>query len=92
MIKVLTVSLLAATSITALAHPPHGANFYYQQRYYGNSGDWVAPAILGGLVVYAATRPQVVAPPAPVVVTPVCGPWVEIRNPDGTVTQSRTCQ
>lgn len=91
MLKVLAVSLLAVTSITALAHPPHGPNIYYQQRYYNNSGDWIAPAILGGLVVYAATRPAVVVQPAPPL-PPTCGPWVEIRNPDGTVTQSRTCQ
>ena len=90
MTKVLAAGLLAVTSITALAHPPHSAHMHFQHRYSGNSGDWVAPAILGGLVVYAATRPAVVVQPPPP--PPTCGPWVEIRNPDGTVTQSRTCQ
>ena len=91
MYKVLAIGALALATLTAQAHGPHGPNVYCQQRYYGGS-DWVAPAILGGLVVYAATRPGVVQPTQPVVVVPVCGPWVEIRNADGTVTQSRTCQ
>ena len=90
--KVLIAATIALTSLSSMAHGFNGPYVRYEHRYYGGGNDWVAPAILGGLVVYAATRPQVVAPPAPVVVTPVCGPWVEIRNPDGTVTQSRTCQ
>jgi len=87
MYRVLAIGALTLATLTAQAHSPHGPNVYHQHRYYGSGNDWVAPAILGGLVVYAATRPAVVQPPPP-----ACGPWVEIRNADGTVTQSRTCQ
>ena len=90
MYRVLAIGVLALATLTAQAHGPHGPNVYYQHRYYGGGSDWVTPAILGGLVVYAATRPVVVQPPPPP--PPACGPWVEIRNADGTVTQSRTCQ
>ena len=86
--KVLIAGILIVSSIAAQAHGPHGGGAYYPYRYYNNSADWIAPAVLSGLLVYAATRPVVAQPPAP----PTCGPWVEIRNPDGTVTQSRTCQ
>jgi hypothetical protein len=62
----------------------------------GYGWGWVAPAIIGGVVTYEVTRPTVVLPPTPTVVTvqptvPVCGGWVEVRNPDGTITQTRTC-
>lgn len=91
--KVLIAGVLALASVSALAHGPHGPRGYYAYHHYDNSAGWVAPAILGGLVVYAATRPPVVvAPPQPVIVQPTCGPWIEIRNADGTVTQTRTCQ
>lgn len=88
--KILVATVLMLTSLMTLAHGPHGPQVYYQYRQHDNN--WVAPAILGGLIVYAATRPTVVVQqPAPVPI-PVCGPWIEIRNSDGTITQSRTCQ
>ena len=93
--KVLIAGAVALASLTAQADPyrHHGHGPHIQYRYVDRGSDWIAPAILGGLVVYAATRPPVVAaPPPPVIVAPTCGPWVEIRNADGTVTQTRTCQ
>lgn len=92
--KVLIAGAVALASLTAQADPYyyHGHGPHIQYRYVDRGSDWVAPAILGGLVVYAATRPPVVVQQPPVVVAPTCGPWVEIRNADGTVTQTRTCQ
>lgn len=57
--KKLVAILLIAFSFTAQAqHRPH--------PHYGyNSWGWVAPAIIGGAIVYGVTRP---APPAPSVV------------------------
>lgn len=93
MYKVLIAGAVALATMSAQAHGPHGPYVYYEHRHYDRGSDWIAPAILGGLVVYAATRPPVVvAAPQPVIVTPTCGPWVEIRSADGTVTQTRTCQ
>lgn len=58
--KKLIAFILVALSIPAMAqhrHHHHGG--------YGYGWGWVAPAVIGGAVVYAATRP---APPPPSVV------------------------
>ena len=69
----------------------------------GNSWNWVAPAIIGGVIAYEITKPrppqtvivqqppQYVTPPT-IVTTEVCSPWTQIVNIDGTVTYTRTCQ
>ena len=88
--------LLIFASTTAMAQHHHG---YWR---HGNGGwNWVAPAIIGGVIGYeiAQPRPPVVViqqPPTyvtpPVVVTTdVCSPWTQIVNNDGTVTYTRTC-
>ena len=68
--KLLAVLTLCVASTGAFAqHYHHG----YRGGYgYGGWG-WVAPAVIGGAVVYAATRPPVVVqqtPPPVVVVQP----------------------
>jgi len=53
-----------AFSVSAMAQYPH-----HNHRYGGyNSWGWVAPAVISGAVVYAATRPQVVVQQPPVIV------------------------
>ena len=84
--------------LTAFGAQAHGYNHHGHHGGYG--WGWVAPAVIGGAVVYAATRPPVYVQQQPVVVQqpPVyvqgqnCTPWTEIRNPDGSVTYQRTCQ
>ena len=61
--KKLIALVLTLLSITAMAQHRHGHhNGYHQHR--GHGWGWVAPALIGGAIVYGATRP---APPPPVV-------------------------
>jgi hypothetical protein len=92
--KLIAILLLAATS-SAFAHGPHG----YWRPHGGGGWGWVAPVVIGGAIGYELARPPVVVQPQPVIVQPPpvvvqqqnCSPWTEIRNPDGTVTVTRTC-
>lgn len=89
--KILTV-LLLTVSATAFAHGPHG----YWRHQGGGSWGWVAPVIIGGAIGYEIGRPAqpvIVTQQPPVIIqqTQNCSPWTEIRNPDGTITVTRTC-
>jgi len=53
---------LAAFSVSA-QHHGHG-HYRHGHRHYG----WIVPAVIGGAVVYAATRPPVVVQQPPIVV------------------------
>lgn len=93
--KFLAVLLLATTT----ASFAHGYNGYYRHHHHGGHGwGWVGPALIGGAVVYAATRPTVVVQQPPVVLEQPtvimqqnCTPWVRVQNLDGSVTLTRTC-
>ena len=96
--KLLAALTLVAVSSTASAHGWEGGHYYHGG---GGGWGWVAPAVIGGVVVYEATRPPVYVQPAPPVVVqqqPVivqgqnCSPWTQIQNPDGSITTTRTCQ
>ena len=64
--KRLIALLLISLSASAMAqHYHHGG---YRGGGYGGGWGWVAPAVIGGAVVYAATRPQVVVQQPPVIV------------------------
>ena len=67
--KILVSILLISTVIPALAHGPHHGGHYH-----GSGWGWVAPALIGGAVVYAATRPVYTPPPQVVVVQPTLPP------------------
>lgn len=93
--KKLIAILFLAIAVPAVAHGPHN----FGHRHYHSGYGWVAPALIGGAVVYGLTHQPVVTQQPPVIVQqpPVviqqqnCSPWTEIRNADGTVTVSRTC-
>ena len=98
--KILLISMLIL-STSAFAHGPHG----YWRPHPSGGWNWVAPAVIGGVIGYEIARPPVYTPPViiqqpPVVVqqNPVivqgqnCSPWTQIQNPDGSITTTRTCQ
>lgn len=62
--KLIALFLITACA-TAMAQHRHGG---YHHGHGGQGWGWVAPALIGGAVVYAATRPPVVVQQPPVVV------------------------
>jgi hypothetical protein len=64
--KILTGLILSIMALSANAQHHHG---YHGGHYRGPSWGWVAPALIGGALVYSATRPVVVQQP-PIVITP----------------------
>ncbi len=69
---------LALVGTAQAQHRHYGHVFRAQHGYHHHhhgghwsGGRWIVPAIIGGAVVYAATRPEpAVAQPAPVIVVP----------------------
>jgi len=72
--KKLILALLLTTSFAATAQHNHYNRHNHNHRHYTPSSNWVAPAIIGsvigGAIVYGATRPQYYAPPPVVYVQP----------------------
>ena len=72
-------SLLASTGAYAGGYYGHG----YRQHHHGH---WIAPALIGGLVVYSVMQPRVVhaqpvyVTPAPVVVAPPPPQPIQAQN------------
>lgn len=64
--KQLIALILVSLSAGAMAQHRHGG--YHHHGHGGHGWGWVAPALIGGAVVYAATRPAVVVQQPPVVV------------------------
>lgn len=63
----LTVSTAAIAGPYGHGHRHHGHHFHH--RHWHHNHGWIVPALIGGAVVYAATRPDnVIVQPAPVVV------------------------
>lgn len=53
-------AILAMTPLSGMAQHHHGMrHFDHHQHHRGNWG-WVAPAVIGGAVVYGLTRPVIV--------------------------------
>jgi hypothetical protein len=69
-------TLLILTSSVAFAQHRNpygyatGSPQQHHHRHHGGGWGWVAPAIIGGAVVYAITRPPVLAQQLPVMTTP----------------------
>ena len=70
--KILTFLALTASSL-AFASPHHHGHRHFHHRHWHSPPvhHWVVPALIGGAVVYAATRPDpVVVQQPPVVLQP----------------------
>ena len=67
----LLLSIFASTSVFAQYHH-HYHNGY--NRYYGPNWNWVVPAVIGGAIVYGATRPAPPPPPTVIYVPPTLPP------------------
>lgn len=66
--KKLLAILLMTISVTAMAQH-HGHHGHHNNYYRGGNGwGWIAPAVIGGVVVYGMTRPQIVQQPPVVVI------------------------
>jgi hypothetical protein len=83
----LSCVLLISTSAMAQHHG------HWEHR--GGGWGWVAPVVIGGVIGYEIAQPRppvVISQQPPVIIQQQnCSPWTEIRNPDGTVTVTRTC-
>jgi hypothetical protein len=92
--------LLVLALVSSTAAMAHG---YW--RHDGHGGfNWVAPALVGGVIGYEIARPPVPAT-APVIVEQpvivqqpvitqgqVCSPWTQTQQPDGSIVTTRTCR
>ena len=96
--KILITLILAAAAVPAFAqHWRHGHHMHRVHPVY-SGGNWVVPAIIGGAIVYGATRPAqaetVIVQQQPVIVqqqSEHCTPWKEIQTSDGKTYRERTC-
>jgi hypothetical protein len=100
--SILAMSALFAYSPAQAQWHHHGG--HYRGGYYGG-GNWVAPALIGGVIGYELSRPRYYEPPVvvqqPVIVqqqpvysvttTATCTVWTETQHADGTITRTRTC-
>lgn len=66
--KILAGLILTATAISANAQHHGWRHGHHGHAKHGNGWGWVVPAVIGGTIVYAATRPQVVVQQPPVIV------------------------
>jgi hypothetical protein len=82
----LTAVALSLALVGTASAQHHG--YHHGYRSYGGGWGWVAPAIIGGAVVYAATRPSVVEASPAVIVQPTPQPGQPapiITCPQGTM-------
>ena len=67
--KILAGLILAATAFSASAQHHGWRHGHHGHHGHGGHGwSWVVPAVIGGTIVYAATRPPVVVQQQPVIV------------------------
>jgi hypothetical protein len=104
--KLFCIFVLSAGMGSCVA-PVQAQGFHHHGGYYrsGNGFNWVAPAVIGGVIGYELSRPRYYEPPVvvqqPVIVQqqpvysvtpqPSCTMWTETQHPDGTITRTRTC-
>ena len=78
--KILTAITLAGLMVSAQAQHHHGHHHGHHHVVHGGGWGWIAPALIGGAVVYAATRPSEPAPQT-VIIQPNTSP---VACPPGT--------
>jgi len=61
--RVLSALILSLTVLTASAGPHYHGPHKFGHSHGHNPGWWIAPAVVGGIVTYALTRPPVVVQP-----------------------------
>jgi len=99
--KLIAVLALATASTSAFEgyHGGYGGYYggYHGGYYHGGGVNWVAPALIGGVIGYELAQPRYVQP-APTVIyqqAPTvyqnCTAWVESVDQYGNVTRTRTC-
>lgn len=66
--KVFFVLMMLASSMSFAQHR-HGYHGHYH-HHHGSNLNWIAPALIGGAVVYMATRPAPPQPPTVIYVPP----------------------
>ncbi len=93
--KKLLLSLALFVAVPAMAQHHGHRHFHHYYKHHGHGNHWIAPLIVGGVVTYALTRPQtqpvIVEQPVYVQREPVCTPWKEVQQADGSVVRERTC-
>ena len=81
------------------------AQWHHHHGHHRSGNNWIAPAIIGGIIGYELNRPRYYEAPVivqqPVIiqqqpiysVTPslTCTAWTETQYADGTITRTRTC-
>ena len=77
--KLLVSVLIGLTAFGAQAGPHHGGHHGHHS---GGNWNWVAPALISGAVVYAATRsqPVIVQQPQPVYQAPYGYHWESVLD------------
>lgn len=68
--KILAVLLLASSSLAFASPGHHGPRHghHHHRHWHGHHHNWIVPALIGGAVVYAATRPDPVIVQQPTIV------------------------
>lgn len=95
--KKLLLSLMLMIALPAMAQHHHGRNHWPHRPhvYHGHGHNWIVPALVGGTVVYLATRPEpktvIVEQPVVIQKESTCSAWREIQQPDGSIIRERTC-
>ena len=93
--KKLIALVLISLSFSAFAQHGHRGHHNHYRGGYAPSWGWVAPALIGGAVVYGVTRPvptETVIVQQPVYIPQEsCTAWKEVQTPDGRIYRERTC-
>lgn len=66
--KTFIAALTFSISSLVLAGPHHGHRHHHHRSWSPPAHHWVVPALIGGAVVYAATRPDSVLVQQPVII------------------------
>jgi hypothetical protein len=96
--KLILTLLCSLITLPAFAGPHHHHRHHGYHTWHHNH-NWVAPAIIGGVIGYSIARPYIVEQPIivqqPTVIsqpTVQCTEWREIMTQDGRIVQERTCR